>query len=82
MLYGLSVGVHFVDVDTGDPRIVRVIVEQIQKIHVSPHIVADGDDAVDHNAGASAFSSDLTKKLSQSDGAVRNERVVLDVTPD
>ena len=52
MLYGLSVGVHFVNVDTGDPRILRVVVEQIQEIHVSRHRVADGDDAVDDNAGA------------------------------
>src|SRR5260221_4739645 len=79
MLDGLSVGVHFVDIDTGDPRIIRVVVEQVQKVHVRPYIVADGDDAVDDNAGASAFPGDLTKKLSQCDGAVGNERIVLNV---
>ena len=46
-----SFGVHLVDVDAGDSRIIRVIVEQIQKIHVRPHVVADGDDAVDDDAG-------------------------------
>ena len=46
MLYSHSVGVHFVDIDTGDSRVLRVIVEQIQKIHVCPHIFADCNDAV------------------------------------
>ena len=52
MLYGLSVGVHFVDIDTGDSRILRVIVEQIQEVHVCPHVIADRDDTVDDNARA------------------------------
>jgi hypothetical protein len=46
MLYSLSVGVHFVDIDTRDSRIPRVIVEQVQEIHVCPHVIADCDDAV------------------------------------
>jgi hypothetical protein len=65
MLYSLSFVVHFVDIDTGDSRILRVIVEQIQEIHVRPHVFADCDDAVDDNVGAFAFASDLTKKLPQ-----------------
>ncbi len=52
MLYGFSVGVHSVDIDTGDSRILRVVVEQIQKIHVGPHVIADCDDAVVTNACA------------------------------
>src|SRR5258708_12893554 len=79
MLDGLSVGVHFVDIDTGDPRIIRVVVEQVQKIHVRPYIVADGDDAVDDNSGASAFPGDLTKKLSQADGSFANDRILLNL---
>jgi len=31
MLYGLSVGIHLVHVDAGDPRILRIVVEQIQE---------------------------------------------------
>ena len=50
MFNGFSVGIHLVDVDTGDARIVGIVVEQIQKIHVRPHIVADGDDLVDDDA--------------------------------
>src|SRR5260370_26463446 len=45
MLYSVSFAVHSVDIDTGDSRILRVIVEQIQEIHVSPDVIADDDDA-------------------------------------
>ncbi len=79
MLDGLAVGIHPVDVDAGDPRIVRIVVEQIQKIHVSPHIVADGDDLVDDDARLGAFPGDLAEELSQRVRTVRNERIVLDV---
>jgi hypothetical protein len=79
MLYALSVDVHFVDVDTRYPCILRVVIEQIQKIHVRPNVVADGDDAMDHNASQPAFRRDLAKELSQRLRPVGNERVVLDV---
>ena len=59
----LAVGVHLVDVDAGDPRILRVVIEEIQKVDVRPHIVADGDDAVDDDAGPSAFSRDLGEEF-------------------
>jgi hypothetical protein len=36
----LAVGVHFVDVDAGDSRILRFIIEKIQKVDVRPYIVA------------------------------------------
>src|SRR5260370_578651 len=68
MLYSVSVGVHFVDIDTGDSRILRVIVEQIQEIHVSPHVIADCDDAVDDNPGASAFARNLPKNCPSATG--------------
>jgi len=42
-------------------------------------IVADGDDAVDNNAGLSAFLGDLAEELPQRVGTIRNEPVVLDV---
>jgi hypothetical protein len=42
MLDRLSVGVQLVDVDSSDSRILRIVVEQIQKIHVRPDIIADG----------------------------------------
>ena len=59
----LAVGVQLVDVDAGDSRIIRVIVEEIQKVHVRPYIVADGDDAVDNDAGTGAFPCDLGEEL-------------------
>ncbi len=68
MLYSLSVGFHFVDIDTGNFRILWVIVEQIQEIHVCPHVIADCDDAVDDNAGAFAFARDLTKTCPSATG--------------
>ena len=55
MLDRLAVGVHLVDVDAGDPRILRVVIEEIQKIYMGPYIVADGDDAVDDDAGPGVF---------------------------
>jgi hypothetical protein len=65
MLYRLSVCVHFLDIDTGHSRIRRVIVEEIQNIHVCPHIFANCDDAVDDNACARSFVRNLAKKLPQ-----------------
>jgi hypothetical protein len=55
----LAVGFHLVDVDAGDPRILRVVIEEIQKFYVRPYVVADGDNAVDDDAGSSAFPRDL-----------------------
>ncbi len=63
MFDSLAVGVHLVDIDAGDSRIIRVIIEKIQKIHVRPYIVADGDDAVDNDAGPGAFPCDLGEEL-------------------
>jgi len=40
MLDCSSVSIHFVDVNSGDTRVLRIVVEQIQKEHVRPHIVA------------------------------------------
>jgi hypothetical protein len=45
-----AVGVHLVDVDAGDPRILWVVIEEIQKVYVRPYIVVDGDNAVDDDA--------------------------------
>jgi hypothetical protein len=67
MLDRLSVGVHPVDVDSGDTRIPRIVVEQIQKIHVGPDIIADGNDAVDNDPGFGACARDLTEVFSQRD---------------
>jgi len=64
MLYRFSVGVHLVNVDPGDPGILWIVVEQIQKINVGPDIVTDGDDAVDDDAGFGAFARDLTEVFS------------------
>ena len=46
MFDGFSVGVHLVDVDTSDSRVMGIVVEQIEEIHVCPDIVSDGDDPV------------------------------------
>src|SRR5262249_49809058 len=67
MLNRLSIGVHPVDVDPSYSRIVWIIVEQIQKIHVSPHVVTDSDDAMDDDTGISAFARDLAEVFSQRD---------------
>jgi hypothetical protein len=67
MLNLLSVGVHPVDIDSRDPRILRIVVEQIQKIHMSPDIIADRDNAMDDDPGFGAFSRDLTEVFSQRD---------------
>jgi hypothetical protein len=63
MFDGLAVGVHLVDVDAGDPRILRVVIEEIQKVDVRPYIVAGGDDAVDDDAGPGAFPRDLCEEF-------------------
>ena len=67
MLNRLSVGVHPVDIDSGDPRIPRIVVEQIQKIHMGPDIIADRDNAMDDDPGFGAFSRNLTEVFSQRD---------------
>src|SRR5882724_4881687 len=51
MLDGFSFGVHLVDIDAGDTRVVGVIRQQIDEIHMGEHVVADGDDSVDDNVG-------------------------------
>ena len=63
----LAVGVHLVDVDAGDPGILRVVVEEIQKVYVRPYIVADGDDAVDDDTGLGVFPRDLGEEFPQRD---------------
>src|ERR1700674_1700806 len=63
MFDGLAVGVHLVDVDAGDPRILRVVIEEIQKVDVRPYIVAGGDDAVDDDAGPGAFPRNLCEEF-------------------
>jgi hypothetical protein len=67
MLDRLSVAVHLVDVHSGDPRILWIVVEQIQKIYVGPDIIADGDDAVDDDPSFGAVARDLTEVFSQRD---------------
>ena len=69
----LAVGVHLVDVDAGDSRIIRIIVEEIQKVHVRPDVVADGDDAVDDDAGPGAFPRDLAEEFAERDRTVCNQ---------
>ena len=59
----LSVGVEFVDVNAGDSRITRVVVEEIQEVHMRPYIVAGGDNAVDDDAGPGTFPCDLAEEF-------------------
>src|SRR5271154_5305012 len=75
----LAVSVQLPDVDAGDSSIIRVVVEKIEKVHVHPYIVAGGDNAVDNDAGPSAFPCDLTEELAKRDRTVCNQRIVLDV---
>jgi hypothetical protein len=39
MLYGLAIGVHLEDVNTSNPTVLRVVVEQIYEMDVCPDIV-------------------------------------------
>ena len=64
----LALGVHLVDIDAGDPGVGRVIVEEIEKVHVRPDVVADRDDLVDDNARPGALSRDLAEELAERDG--------------
>ena len=52
----------------------RVIVEQVQEVHVRPHVFADCDDAVDEKAGTGALARDLTKRLSQRSAVSKYQR--------
>ena len=79
MLDGHSVGIHFVDVDTGDSRVARIVVEQIQKIHVGEHIIADGDDLVNDNARAGSLLGYLAEELTQCGWTVANKGIVLNM---
>src|SRR6267142_367400 len=49
MLNGLSLSIHFVDINTRDSGVVGVIIEQIDKVHVREHVVTGGDNPVDDN---------------------------------
>ena len=80
MLDGLSVGIQLVDVDSGDSRVIRIVVEQIQKIHVSEHVVVDGDDLVNDDTRTRALLRHLAKELSQCGRTVANKGVVLNVS--
>src|SRR5215472_7626900 len=80
MLDGLSISVHPEDVDAGDPGVLRIVVKQIEEIHMRPDVVADGDNLVDLDPGSRALLDNLTKELSKGVGAVPDERIMLDVS--
>jgi hypothetical protein len=75
-----TVGVHFVNVDACDPRIHWVIVEQVQEIHMSPHIIADGNNLVYDNTGTRPFPRDLAEIQPERDRTVWDERVMLNLS--
>src|SRR6267154_1973632 len=79
MLEGSSVGIHLVDIDTSDPGIFRIVVEQVKEIHVSKHIVANRNDLIDDDASIGTLPGDLAEELSQRFSAIRNQRIVLDI---
>lgn len=58
----------------------RVIVEEVEKIHVRPHVVANGDNAVNDDTGLCTFPCDLAKELSQGDRTICDQWVVLNVS--
>src|SRR6267378_1095008 len=78
--FNVGIGIQLVDVDSGDSRVIRIVVEQIQKIHVSEHVVVDGDDLVNDDTRACALLRHLAKELSQCGGTVANKGVVLNVS--
>jgi hypothetical protein len=59
----LAVAVELVDVNASDSRITRVVVEEIQKVHMRLYIVAGGDNAVDDDAGLGALPCDLAEEF-------------------
>ena len=61
----LAVGVHLVDVDAGDPGIIRFVIEKIQEVHMSPNIVADRNDAVNNSTGIGTLACNLAEVFSQ-----------------
>src|SRR6266852_6922705 len=79
MLEGSPVGVHFVDIDTSDPGIFRIVVEQVQEIHMSKDIVANRNDLIDDDASIGPLLGDLAEELSQRFRAIGNQRIVLDI---
>ena len=80
MLDADSVRVELVNVDAGKARVIGIVVEQVQKIHVGKHVVADGDDPVHDHPCASALPGNLAEKLAECRRTVRNERIVLNVS--
>src|SRR5258706_9219981 len=82
MLDGLPLSIHLVDVDASNSLVIGVIRQQIDEIHVSEHVVADGDDPVDDNASARMRRFNTGEVFSERQGTVSNQRIVLDVTWD
>jgi hypothetical protein len=60
MLNRLAVGVHLVDADPGNPRVLRVVVEEIQTVQLGPYMVTNGDDAMGDNTSLLPLLRDLT----------------------
>jgi len=49
MFYGIAVGVQFIDLNAGNPAVLRVIGEQINEIDVRPNVITGRDDPVNYN---------------------------------
>jgi hypothetical protein len=77
MLDGFSIVVEPVYINTRDARFRRVVGQKIQEVHMREHVVADGDDLVDHYAGPLMLPSDLSEVLPQGHGSIGDQRIVL-----
>ena len=59
--------------------VVGIIVEQVEEVQMCPHVVADCNDLVNHDACPRPLTGNFGEEPAQRDRAVRNQRVVLDV---
>ena len=79
VLDSFPLSVHTIDIDASNAGVVGIIVEQVEEVQMCPHVVADCNDPMNDNAHPGSLARDLGEELSERDGAVWNQRVVLDV---
>jgi len=46
MLDGLAVSVHLIDVNAGNPTVLRVVVEQIDEVYLCPDVISGDNDSM------------------------------------
>jgi hypothetical protein len=79
VLNGFPLSVQAIDIDPSNAGVVGIIVEQVEEVQMCPHVVADCNDLVNHDACPRPLTGNFGEEAAQRDRAVRNQRVVLDV---